>query len=78
MLDPHGAVGYLGLKKYLKQKDYTGVFLETAHPAKFLDTVNEVIGDVEIPERLEAYLHKTKKSIEIDNNYEALKEMLIG
>lgn len=78
VLDPHGAVGYLGLKKYLKQNDYLGVFLETAHPAKFLDTVNEVIGEIEIPERLAAYLDKTKVSIPIANNYEALKEVLLG
>lgn len=78
VLDPHGAVGYLGLKKYLKQKDYLGVFLETAHPAKFLDTVNEVIGEIEIPERLAAYLDKTKVSIPIDNDYDALKEILVG
>ncbi|MEQ8242873.1 threonine synthase [Fulvivirga sp.] len=78
VLDPHGAVGYLGLKKYLKQNDYLGVFLETAHPAKFLDTVNEVIGEIEIPERLEAYLHKTKVSIPIDNDYEVLKTILKG
>ena len=76
IMDPHGAVGYLGLKKYLKQKDYLGVFLETAHPAKFLDTVNEVIGEIEIPERLEAYLHKTKVSVPLENNYGALKAFL--
>jgi threonine synthase len=78
ILDPHGAVGYLGLKKYLKQKDYLGVFLETAHPAKFLDTVNEVIGEIEIPERLAAYLDKIKVSIPIASDYEALKEVLKG
>lgn len=78
ILDPHGAVGYLGLKKYLKQNDYLGVFLETAHPAKFLDTVNDVIGEIEIPERLAAYLDKTKVSVPMDNNYEVLKSILKG
>ncbi|MTI40993.1 threonine synthase [Fulvivirga lutimaris] len=78
ILDPHGAVGYLGLKSYMKNHDCIGVFLETAHPAKFLDTVNEVIGEVEIPERLAAYLDKTKVSIPIANDYEALKEILVG
>lgn len=76
VMDPHGAVGYLGLKKFLKSNDYTGVFLETAHPAKFLDTVNEVIGDIEIPDRLKTYLNKIKKSIEMDNDYQKLVDYL--
>lgn len=77
VLDPHGAVGYLGLKQYLKDAKQVGVFLETAHPAKFLDTVNEVIGEVAIPERLAAYLEKEKVSIEMSSDFEGLKEYLI-
>ena len=77
VMDPHGAVGYLGLKSFLKKNnDHVGVFLETAHPAKFLDTVNEVIGEIEIPERLKSYLNKTKQSIELDNNYQNLVDFL--
>jgi threonine synthase len=76
LLDPHGAIGYLGLQKHLKNQE-TGVFIETAHPAKFLDTVNEVIGDVEIPERLKAYLNKKKVSILVDKNYQDLKDYLL-
>ena len=65
--DPHGAVGYLGLKKYLENhKDAYGLFLETAHPIKFLDTVTETLGvDVAVPERIQSLFHKTKKSIPI-------------
>jgi len=59
--DPHGAVGYLGLKKFLEQQneDYYGVFLETAHPVKFIDSVNKTLKlEVEIPERLKDTLSK--------------------
>jgi threonine synthase len=76
--DPHGAVGYLGLKDYLKNHpDKYGIFLETAHPVKFLDTVEETLDiKVEVPERLKETLSKTKKSTEI-NDYQGLKKILI-
>ncbi len=76
VLDPHGAIGYLGLKSHLKKVGGTGVFLETAHPAKFIDTVTEVIGEIEIPKRLEAYLHMEKKSVLMKNEFDELKEYL--
>ena len=77
--DPHGAVGYLGLKKYLENhKDAYGLFLETAHPIKFLVTVTETPGvDVAVPERIQSLFHKTKKSIPIAS-YAALKSYLIN
>ena len=77
--DPHGAVGYLGLKKYLKDHPGKyGIFLETAHPVKFLDTVEETLDiKVEIPNRLKETLTKTKDSIEI-KNYEGLKSFLLS
>ena len=77
--DPHGAVGYLGLKEYLKEHpEKYGVFLETAHPVKFLDTVEETLNiKVEIPERLKETLSKTKKSISI-KDYEELKTFLLN
>ena len=77
--DPHGAVGYLGLKKYLENhKDAYGLFLETAHPIKFLDTVTETLGvDVVVPERIQSLFSKTKKSIPIAS-YAALKSYLIN
>jgi threonine synthase len=77
--DPHGAVGYLGLKQYLEQQeeDFYGVFLETAHPVKFLDSVNKTLKvDVQIPERLKDTLLKEKASIPI-KNYSELKDYLL-
>lgn len=75
-LDPHGAVAYLGLKRYLQEKRATGVFLETAHPAKFKDVVDEVIGNVDVPERLAKYMNEEKKSIKMPADYNSLKEFL--
>jgi threonine synthase len=77
--DPHGAIGYLGLKEYLKQQneDYYGVFLETAHPVKFLDSVNNTLKlEVEIPEKLKDTLSKEKTSIPI-KDYGELKSHLL-
>ncbi|MEM6525328.1 MAG: threonine synthase [Bacteroidota bacterium] len=78
VLDPHGAVGYLGLRKQLEKSGGTGVFLETAHPAKFIDTVNDVIGTIEIPERLSAYLENEKKSHLIKNKFNELRSYLMN
>ena len=77
--DPHGAVGYLGLKEYLKQHpEKYGVFLETAHPVKFLDTVEETLEmEVPMPERIQSLLDKEKKSIGI-KNYTELKSYLLS
>lgn len=77
--DPHGAVGYLGLKKYLAQHpEKYGVFLETAHPVKFLDTVEETLNiKVPMPERIQSLLSKEKKSIDI-KNYADLKAYLLA
>lgn len=74
--DPHGAIGYLGLKKHnLDEKEY-GIFLETAHPAKFLDTVEETLKiKLEIPQQLQMVINKEKKSIPIET-YDELKEFL--
>ena len=80
IMDPHGAVGYLGLKEYLKESnvDATGIFLATAHPAKFIEVVNDVIGkEVEIPARLKEVMHKKKESIVIENDFEKLKAYLL-
>jgi threonine synthase len=77
--DPHGAVGYLGLKDYLeKHPRKYGVFLETAHPVKFLDTVEETLErKVPMPERIQSLLDKEKKSIGI-KNYADLKSYLLS
>ena len=77
--DPHGAVGYLGLKKYQEANpDIYGVFLETAHPVKFLDVVEETISKkIELPEKIAKMMTKKKKTIEI-STYEELKEYLLA
>lgn len=77
-LDPHGAVGYLGLKEFLKDHpNHTGIFLETAHPAKFSETVEDTISHkVEVPERLEKFMKGEKKSILISADFSELKSLL--
>ncbi len=75
-LDPHGAVAYLGLKKFLKPNQ-TGVLLETAHPAKFADILEPILNKkIEIPERLKSCLKKEKKSVKIRPEFEDLKKFL--
>jgi threonine synthase len=79
ILDPHGAVAYCGLKLYMKENDVIGVFLETAHPAKFFETVEESIqSKVEIPVNLKASLQKEKLSIEMNNSFQELKDFLLS
>jgi threonine synthase len=78
--DPHGAVGYLGLKEYLakRKESHYGIFLETAHPVKFLDTVKNTLKiEVDIPERLKDTLSKDKVSIPI-KDYSDLKAFLLN
>ncbi|MEW2923061.1 threonine synthase [Muricauda sp. ANG21] len=79
VMDPHGAVGYLGLKEYQKGKAHTyGIFLETAHPVKFLDVVEETLGlSPEIPSQIQKVMGKEKHSIKI-KTYEDLKDYLQG
>jgi threonine synthase len=78
VMDPHGAVGYLGLRDFLAENpEYYGTFLETAHPVKFLETVEEVIGEkVEIPASIKEVMNKEKKSFEI-SDYDELKDFLM-
>jgi len=77
--DPHGAVGYLGAKAYLKNNsDAHCVFLETAHPTKFLDVVEEVIQtNVDLPEQIQAVMHNKKVTTKIEN-YSDLKNYLLN
>jgi threonine synthase len=73
LLDPHGACGYLALQEGLK-KEETGLFLETAHPAKFKDTIESVLQQpMELPSMLARYLKNEKKSISLSNKYDDLK-----
>jgi len=76
--DPHGAVGYLGAKAYLKEHTDTHcVFLETAHPTKFLEVVENVIQQKqELPTQIKAVMGKEKFSVKIDT-YENLKKFLL-
>jgi threonine synthase len=75
--EPHGAVGYLGLKKeLLNYPNAIGIFLETAHPIKFLDVVEPILNvKLEIPLQIESVLNKDKVTIKI-KNYQDLKEFL--
>jgi len=75
--EPHGAVGYLGLKKELqKHENAIGVFLETAHPIKFLDVVEPALGiTLPIPEQIESVMNEEKVSVKI-KTYEELKAFL--
>ncbi len=78
MLDPHGAVGYLGLIEFLQNNSgYAGIFLETAHPAKFRDVVEEAIQQqVELPSRLDEFMKGEKKSIPVSVNFSDFKSLL--
>lgn len=79
ILDPHGAVGYLGLKRHLNPNNQVGVFLETAHPAKFKDTVERVLSrEIEVPEYLQECLQKEKQSFFIKKDFENFKEYLLN
>lgn len=76
-LDPHGACGYRALKEQL-QPGEVGVFCETAHPAKFKETVDSIIGgDIEIPERLAAFMKGQKQSVEMSKEFADFKEFLL-
>lgn len=75
--DPHGAVAYKALQNYVNEKQ-KGIFLETAHPVKFPDTVKKAIGrEPEIPPSIELLFTAQKKSIEIEPYFTALKEWLM-
>jgi len=74
--EPHGAIGYLGLKKHGLKTNEFGVFLETAHPVKFLQVVEETLTvNVEIPPQIKQVMSKEKVSILI-SNYQDLKNFL--
>ena len=77
ILDPHGACGYRALIEQLQPGEY-GVFCETAHPAKFKDTVEAVIGaEVEIPARLAAFMKGEKQSVEMSKDFDSFKAYLM-
>ena len=77
ILDPHGACGYQALKDNLKPGEI-GVFCETAHPAKFKEKVDAIDNiDVEIPERLAAFMKGKKQSIEMSKSFDDFKAFLM-
>ena len=77
LCDPHGACGYRALAEGLLPGE-TGLFCETAHPAKFKDTVEGIIGaSVTIPEKLQAFMRGRKENVSLPNDYEAFKAFLM-
>lgn len=77
VLDPHGACGYRALSENLKDGE-VGVFLETAHPAKFKATVDNILkSDIEIPAKLQAFMKGQKQSVELPKNFASFKEYLL-
>lgn len=80
ILDPHGAIGYLGLEHYLDThpEAVNGIFLETAHPAKFGDVVESAIGKpVPLPPALEKFARGEKQTTRISSRFEAFKRTLL-
>lgn len=82
VIDPHGAVGYLALQEFLKEntsQKFSSIVLETAHPAKFKDAVEDELHiDLEIPERLAFSLSREKKTSELNSDYDSLKDYLLS
>ncbi|MDL2291672.1 threonine synthase [Bacteroides sp. OttesenSCG-928-F21] len=77
LLDPHGACGYRALKEGLTEGE-TGVFLETAHPAKFLETVEAIIGGkVDIPQKLQVFMKGEKRSLPMSKGFADFKNYLM-
>ena len=79
-LDPHGAVAYYALDQYLKEhSDQKGIFLETAHPVKFPDTVEAMTGEkIAVPDSAKYLFEKEKKSVLMDASFDKLKEWLMN
>ena len=78
VLDPHGACGYQALKDNLKDGEI-GVFLETAHPAKFKEKVDAILStDIEIPTRLADFMKGKKQSLEMAADFSAFKQFLLS
>lgn len=79
LLDPHGAVGFKALEHYLASHDGTGFFIETAHPAKFTDTVEEIIGEpVPLPPALARFSAGRKQTTVIPATLDALKQYMLS
>ena len=76
--DPHGACGYRALQEGLHPGE-VGVFLETAHPAKFKDTVDNILGEsIAIPAKLQAFMQGTKQRVPMSKDFAAFKQFLMA
>jgi len=81
VLCPHTAVAFRGLEQYRQETsgDFTGVFLSTAHPAKFIDLVEETLGkSIDVPERLKSLLSTEKVSIKMQPSFDEFKALLMN
>jgi threonine synthase len=80
LLDPHGAVGYLSLDRYLQDNPgIKGFFVETAHPVKFYDVVEPLVGEkIPLPKSVEAIMDQEKTATKMDIDYSFLKDFLLG
>lgn len=80
VMDPHGAVGYLAFGKYqMEVAGATGIILETAHPAKFLEDVERILGhSIAIPARLSSLRDKAKQAVKMPADFPAFKEWLLS
>ena len=77
VLDPHGACGYQALKDGLRPGE-VGIFCETAHPAKFKEKVDQILGtDIDIPERLQAFMRGEKQNVEMSKDFQDFKQYLL-
>jgi threonine synthase len=78
ILDPHGACGYRALKEGLRPGE-VGIFCETAHPAKFKEKVDDILGiDIPIPERLQAFMNGKKQSVPMSKDFNDFKKYLLS
>jgi threonine synthase len=78
LLDPHGACAYKALEEHLDENQ-VGIFLETAHPAKFTETVEAIVGEgnVPLPDKLAAFMKGEKQSISLDKEYATFRDFLM-
>jgi threonine synthase len=79
LCDPHGACGFMALQEFLKLNQ-VGVFLETAHPAKFTETVEHVVGkgNVPLPQKLAEFMRGKKKAVPMNSDFSPFKKYLMG
>lgn len=80
LLDPHGAVGFIALQRYLSEHpESKGFFLETAHPVKFYDVIEPLIHQpIEIPKAVQSIINKKKQRIRMNADDRELKSLLMA